>query len=265
VIILNEQKFFNQQSIYTSSNDVPSSVPHRHEFIEIFYVINGTAKHLINNNKLVLKAGDLYIIRPNDQHYFKPIDATPLLHRNFFIKNSEFKRVCDFISPTLFDSLIQQEEIVKTNVNINIINNFEKQIELFSGKNILFAVIIEILDIFLNSSVQTEQSFPLWLQQLLPFLDKPDTFTKSIPEITQDIHLSQSYICTAFKKYIGVSITQYRHTAKLQYAYSLILTSGLSIDAIAEQCGFDSRPYFYKEFKKKYGIVPGYLRKKQKN
>ena len=77
--------------------------------------------------------------------------------------------------------------------------------------------------------------------------------------------LSSSYICTAFKKYIGVSITQHRHEAKLQYAYSLILTSGLSIDAIAEQCGFDSRPYFYKEFKKKYGIVPGYLRKKQKN
>ena len=263
MIILKERNFFQEQNLYTSINDVPSSVPHQHEFIEVFYVVNGTATHFINNKKHILNPGDLYIIRPMDKHYFRAINTTPLLHRNFFIRKTEFQRICNFIDSKLFDFLLNSLSIVRTTVNLKTINCFEKQLQLFSGNNILISILIEILVIFINYSVSDFQFFPLWLQHLLSFMDKPDSFKKNIHELLQDTHLSFPYVCTQFKKYLGVTITEYRQTAKLQYAYSLILASNLSIEQISEQCGFASRNHFYKEFKKKFGVIPGSLRKKR--
>ena len=141
------------------------------------------------------------------------------------------------------------------------LNCFEQQLQLFSGTSTFWAILIEILSSIMSSSHPNKQIFPHWIQQLLPFLDKPDTFKKNLHELIENIPLSFSYICTEFKKHLGVSITEYRKNAKLQYAYSLILTSNLSINQIYEQCGFISRAYFYKAFKEKYGIIPGSLRK----
>ena len=131
MIVLKEALFFAQRSIYTAISDAPSTKPHRHEYIEIFYVIDGTAEHHINKKTHVLKAGDLYIIRPNDFHQFKAIETSPLLHRNFFVKLSEFQRICDFISDGLFEFIINHPKIVKKIHNIQVINCFEKQIKLF--------------------------------------------------------------------------------------------------------------------------------------
>ena len=262
-MIIIDENIFNSKPLFTFKDDHPTTDPHRHKYIEIFYILNGTATHYINNYKTQLNVGDLYIVRCSDTHHFSPINNTPLLHRNFLIKINEFQRICDFINPKLFNTLNDYPTLLKLNVDIHIINNFEKQLELFSGDNTLYGIIFEILGLFSNSSLQKQENAPLWLHNLLAYLDKPQTFHKSIPEITDFIHFSQSYICTTFKKWLGVTITEYRLTQKLEYSYLLIQNSSLSINEIVEACGFTSRPYFYKEFKKKYGVIPGTLRKKK--
>jgi AraC-like DNA-binding protein/uncharacterized RmlC-like cupin family protein len=262
--ISQEQRFFTEQPILTMTSDVPLVSVHAHHFFEIFYVLNGTAKHVIDNERFDVNVGDMYIIPPGVSHQFQPKGTTPLLHRNFLVKSSEFERVCNFVSPSLFDALRARGNILKINVGLHIINNFESQIDLFTGTNKLHSVLIEILGLFSNSIEDKGRGMPSWLQQLLPFLDKPHSFTKKIPEIIADIHLSPAHICATFKKYMGVSMTQYILESKLQYAYTMLLSSGLSIGNVAEQCGFNSLPYFYKEFKRKYGVIPGDLRKRNK-
>ena len=261
MIVLKEKLFFTQQNVYTSINDTPTTKMHKHEYIEIFYVIEGTAEHLINSQKHILSAGDLYILRPDDIHQFKGLNSSPLLHRNFFIKRLEFQRLCDFINPNLFDSLINHPTFLKTKLAIQFINCFELQLKLLQGTDILYAILIEILSLFITHTENNELNYPLWLQSFLSFLDKPETFSKTTGELLQTTNRTHSYVSTAFKKYVGITISEYRTDAKLQYAYSLLLSSGLSIQQISQECGFESRTYFYKKFKKKFGIIPGDLRK----
>ena len=261
--ILTEADFFSQQPIYTTISDIPMVDLHKHCFFEVFYVIHGEAKHVINNQNFNLIPGSICIVPPNIAHQFFPKKQhSVLLHRNILIKTSEFKRICDFVNPQLYDFLANQKNISCYNISVQVINNFEKQIELFIGSHKFYSIIIEILSSFVNCSDEKQSPLPLWIQELLPILDTPQSFTLPFSEIIKDIHFNPAYISATFKKYLGISITQYHLNIKLQYAYTLILSSRLSIETIAQQCGFDSLSYFYKAFKKIYNLPPGTLRKK---
>ena len=103
-------------------------------------------------------------------------------------------RICDFIHPNLSNLLLNHHQIIKTTTNTPAINCFEQQLQLFSGTSTFWAILIEILSSIMSSSHPNKQIFPHWIQQLLPFLDKPDTFKKNLHELIENIPLSFSYI-----------------------------------------------------------------------
>ena len=65
-----ESNFFSKLSAVNDNND------HSHEFIEIFYVVSGSAYHTLNGIKSKIVPGDIYIIRLTDSHHFSKIDFT---------------------------------------------------------------------------------------------------------------------------------------------------------------------------------------------
>ena len=48
-----------------------STIPHCHDFYELFLVVNGRIQHIINNTTQKLSAGTLIFIRPDDVHYYR--------------------------------------------------------------------------------------------------------------------------------------------------------------------------------------------------
>ena len=62
-------------------------IPHTHEFIEIFYILQGSIIHYHNSGqKEFLTTGDMIIISPfSDEHYFERLKDTPCLHRDIMI------------------------------------------------------------------------------------------------------------------------------------------------------------------------------------
>lgn len=43
---------------------------HSHTYYEIIYIVKGHGTHHLNNNLLPYKTGDLFVISPDDEHYF---------------------------------------------------------------------------------------------------------------------------------------------------------------------------------------------------
>ncbi|MDZ4329797.1 MAG: AraC family ligand binding domain-containing protein, partial [Flavobacterium sp.] len=43
---------------------------HSHTYYEIIYIVKGNGIHHLNNNLLSYKTGDLFVISPDDEHYF---------------------------------------------------------------------------------------------------------------------------------------------------------------------------------------------------
>ena len=59
-----------------------------------------------------------------------------------------------------------------------------------------------------------------------------------------------------FKKYMGTSCLEYIKNLRLEKAAEHFARGTQSVMDTALSCGFGNLSYFYREFKKKYGMTP---------
>lgn len=72
---------------------------------------------------------------------------------------------------------------------------------------------------------------------------------------------SKGYLCSLFKKEVGLSITSYIQAQKIEEAKNFLLLTDLPILDIAELFGYCNATYFIKQFKSQYSTTPAAYRK----
>ena len=83
----------------------------------------------------------------------------------------------------------------------------------------------------------------------------------TLVHVAQEVHLSESYLSSLFKRVTGTSLRAYLNSVRIDEARRLLAQDDLSITEIAVQIGFDSQSYFSKVFRKITGITPKEYRK----
>nr|MBQ4318799.1 helix-turn-helix transcriptional regulator [Clostridia bacterium] len=73
--------------------------------------------------------------------------------------------------------------------------------------------------------------------------------------------LSKASLCARFKRVMKCSIMEYLLQIRLSKARDLLLVSDLSIEEVADSCGFSSANYFRTAFKRTLGVSPLSYRK----
>ena len=84
----------------------------------------------------------------------------------------------------------------------------------------------------------------------------------SIKEISENVHMSTTYLCTVFKNGTGITINQYLTSYRMDRAKDLLSTSAFSITEITQKVGYADTNYFSKIFKKQIGLSPSEYREK---
>lgn len=84
----------------------------------------------------------------------------------------------------------------------------------------------------------------------------------SLRDVAEAVHLSQSYLCSLFKKFTGSTIVEYTTGLRIAHAKTLLEQQDLKLFVIAEQSGFDDANYFSTIFKKATGITPSEYRER---
>ena len=74
--------------------------------------------------------------------------------------------------------------------------------------------------------------------------------------IADELGISDRSLLQTFKKLTGQSLNDYLVSFRMKKAAVLLSTSQLPVSEIAAQVGIDNISYFYKLFKKSYGMTP---------
>ncbi|GHU92630.1 hypothetical protein FACS189479_02190 [Spirochaetia bacterium] len=74
--------------------------------------------------------------------------------------------------------------------------------------------------------------------------------------LAKQFYIDPSNLSHHFIREMGVSITDFIRLKRLEYAKHLLAGSGMYIQEIAEECGFDDGNYFCRLFKRQYGKTP---------
>lgn len=78
----------------------------------------------------------------------------------------------------------------------------------------------------------------------------------TIPQLASLCYFSEYHFMRFFKKYMGMSCLEYIKTLRLEKAAGLLGRGGMSVLDVSLSSGFSNLSYFYREFKKKYGMTP---------
>lgn len=78
----------------------------------------------------------------------------------------------------------------------------------------------------------------------------------TLKQIAERLSVSSPYLSSQFKCEVGITVTQYIRTKRMEQALKLLHTTDESIEEIAFQIGIKDPTYFSKQFKQHTGLSP---------
>lgn len=99
------------------------------------------------------------------------------------------------------------------------------------------------------------------LKDLLNYIDSHYAGPMTVKDASMRVGFSDQYFCRYFKHATGMSFTEYLNDLRLRRAAKEIELSSRAISDISYDHGFENAGYFFKSFKKKFGITPMQYRK----
>ena len=87
----------------------------------------------------------------------------------------------------------------------------------------------------------------------------------SIRQCASAIGISESYFQHLYTEAFGISFQKDIIGFRITYAKNLLLSTDLSMEQIAELCGYNTPVHFFRQFKKIAGITPAKFRKTSEN
>lgn len=249
--------------------------PHKHNYVEIMYVCQGSITHYIDGKELVMHAGDLLLLNQHIKHG---------------IKRAEYEDIgINFIAlPEFFDIPLQmlKENNVLADFLVNIFrrNNTGGHYLLFELKNeqnienLMENMIRTILYENQDEAVFNQYSMGLVFLYLIEYMDKltqsssqnyKDVImhttsqyinshykTASLGNLAAQLHQPLSTLSKLIRDCTGFTFQELLIRKRLQNAAILLSDTNLSIEEIASNIGYENYSYFYRIFKKQFGMTP---------
>jgi AraC family transcriptional regulator, melibiose operon regulatory protein len=256
-------------------NNFHMNFQHKHDQVEIMYVINGKCRVEIEKNSTNLNKGDFILIDADIPH--------ALIVENDFkcrMLNIEFSFIKKSNSLTSIRNLVLNVEMVKDMLKMQkpylIIKDSDEVysclknliIEL-NKKNtnndfllqLLFSEIIiyiskMVCDINRNNSVVN-----IHVNKALSFINKNYEKDIKLADIAKQVNINESYLQRIFKIHTGHTIVDHITFLRLDKAKMLLSNTGIPIIDISNYIGINSRQYFTFLFKKRFGTSPAQFRK----
>lgn len=85
----------------------------------------------------------------------------------------------------------------------------------------------------------------------------------TLEQLAQIFFVSKEYLSKAFKKEYDVNVTDYVVQLRMAKAREWVMDNQIPFKHIAEMTGYEDVSYFYRVFKKHFGVSPGEMRKGQ--
>ena len=84
----------------------------------------------------------------------------------------------------------------------------------------------------------------------------------TIQQLVDTFHFQEDYFNRLIKAKTGMTYSAYVQKIRLEKAEHLLISSGKSVEEIADIVGYHNKGYFYKIFQERYGMTPAKYRKK---
>ena len=239
----------------TVKNKTLTSIPHRHDFYELVFLLAGSALHCCNNEKKPLRAGDLCILSPADEHYFcaQSTDAE-IFSLSLPAERSEAILTALEAAPRC-GAVLHTEDVqpVQAIRSLPLLTDDERRLAL-NGLACRF---------FLLAAAPAcgGRGVPQFLQDALQKACSPPLIGGGVAAFAACAGYSRAQLCRLTARYFGKTPQQLLHDERMRIVREYLQTTDKKIEAIAYDAGYRSLSQFYLAVKKQFGRTPQQLRR----
>lgn len=285
-VIANRADFFPEDgcpiALRTIQGDYPiqhegdlTDIRHTHDFSELIIITAGGGEHWINGVTYPVKAGDIFLIQGNTEHYFEKrykLGMFNIMFDDSYLKEHlrSLRSLSGFNAFFLFEPTYRRSHKFKSHLHISqedmrpLMKKLQEMLTEWKNERtgsdlILLAKALEIF-VFISreySRNKNPMAYSLCrLGELISLLENRYTETWNIRRISKIASMAPSTLLPVFKKVTGYSPIDYLLQVRLSKAADLLLRTELPISEVSQKCGFRDSNYFSRQFKKRYNLSP---------
>ncbi len=254
-----------EAELYTIKDDETGiSGEHSHAYHELYFLLDGHARHFINNEILDISVGEAAFVW---QGYIHKViyNAEQCSHRLLVSFSSDF--VGEPYVRILRDlgrrKQLSLDADVSTDVRALLLTLYREKTEqrehhLLQCQNLLQQILVLLHRHSKQRLPQPQTISPneMVIQQAAQYLSAHYAERLTLPWLAQNFGMSESHFSRTFKAYTGIGVAQYLKHIRLRAAEKMLIRQPVSVTEVAFACGFNNSNYFICEFKKRYGITP---------
>ena len=239
------------------------SIPHAHNYTELFYIIGGDGQFLIDDEKFPVRAHQLVIVNPNIMHTELSYEARPLEYIVLGIEGVEISipgtnegRYCIYTFSGSNKVLNCMQSILREMQE----REQEHQMVCQAYMDIL---VVQLMRNTSTSMTQVADSSPTNRQcaMVRRYIDNHYKEQLTLDLLAVAANVNKYYLAHAYKQVYGISPINHMIARRVQEAKRLLIETDLSLSQISVILGFSSPSYFSQRFRKSEGISPVDYRK----
>ncbi|MBQ6163373.1 MAG: helix-turn-helix domain-containing protein [Clostridia bacterium] len=246
---------------------------HRHDFVEMEYMLHGSAAQMIDGKRVVLQQGDLLIMNRYVQHTIEKCGREDIMI-NIMALPEYFDRVLTlsgledspmrrfFLGCILAEDespdylLFNLRELYPVRHLIeNLLWTLKNDVPYRQSTNQLtLALALQLLQYHADSVRSGAQSTDiLWTIQ--QYIDTRYA-DGSLEDAARVLHYDFRWLSHEIKRRTGKTFTELMQERRLQQAVWYLKNTAYSVPEICERIGYVNLTYFYKVFKARFGVTP---------
>jgi AraC family transcriptional regulator, dual regulator of chb operon len=246
---------------------------HTHNFFELFLIVGGEVVHVINGRREILGAGDLVFVRPSDVHYYEEREEKSCQLINLAFREATIRELFGYLGPGFPSGrLLGGPHAARVSLAMSERDILAARLsQLYTiprdrKDRIRSALRVLLFDIFTRYFWEPGQGggsgVPGWFSILVREMQKKENFVRGVEVLYELSHRTPEHISRVFRRFAGVTPTDFVNDLRLNYAANLLSNSDEKILPVAFEAGFGNPSHFYHLFRKKFGLSPAAFRKR---
>lgn len=238
---------------------------HHHTHYEIYILLSGERIVTIGDSTYHVKAGIASLFESNISH--RSVGDTDYsgicIHfsnkylEHYFLPEVVTSLLACFKTPIIFIPEDYRKKL--------LVWNETKSWSLTSSYLLLAQILIDLSQFRYKYQKETnvfvsenKASGPL---RILNYIDTNYTMIQNVSDIAESCGVSEAYIHRVVKQSTSLTVKEYINKLRLRHAIHEMECTNNCFALISRSCGFQSVSYFYRVFKKLYGMTPTEYRK----
>lgn len=275
------QKDFRRAQSYFKNGQLNKT--HCHNYVELTFILQGRLIQIIEGKEVVFHANDVYLIDSNSQYCEKLMaeDSKVLFlgvsndfFREIMFSSEHTTQKSQFLSSVMFEKNKKYDYVSlhpkgdSSEIKKLLENILQEVTQKRVGSDYLlrgftarlFILLTELYDFSINTSEKKK------LRQII-FKDVQNYLFKNymsvdIETLSRTFNYNKDYFNRLIKENTGKTYSEYLQEIRLGEATNELRQSSLPVEDIARRVGYNNIGYFYKIFKKYYGMTPAEFRSK---